>query len=129
MYKYLIAIVSIALMSVGGCMQPGAEGGAGGSPLAFLPFVLIFVLFYFLILRPQQKQTRKKEEMLKSLKRGDNVITAGGIYGKILNIAEDNTVTLEIYKGVSIRIARSGIAGLEGQGKEEPKDKEDKSKK
>ena len=114
-------------MAMGGCMSPGGEGGAGGSPLAFLPFVLIFVLFYFLILRPQQKQTRKKEEMLKSLKRGDNVITAGGMYGKIMNISEDNIVTLEISKGVSIRIARSGIAGLEGQGKEESK--EDKSKK
>ncbi len=127
MYKNVIAIISIALMAMGGCMAPGGEGGAGGSPLAFLPFVLIFVLFYFLILRPQQKQTRKKEEMLKSLKRGDNVITAGGIYGKIMNISEDNIVTLEISKGVSIRIARSGIAGLEGQGKEESK--EDKSKK
>jgi preprotein translocase subunit YajC len=126
-YKNVIAIISIALMVMGGCMAPGGEGGAGGSPLAFLPFVLIFVLFYFLILRPQQKQTRKKEEMLKSLKRGDNVITAGGIYGKIMNISEDNIVTLEISKGVSIRIARSGIAGLEGQGKEESK--EDKSKK
>lgn len=127
MYKNVIVIISIALMTMGGCMAPGGEGGAGGSPLAFLPFVLIFVLFYFLILRPQQKQTRKKEEMLKSLKRGDNVITAGGIYGKIMNISEDDIVTLEISKGVSIRIARTGITGLEGQGKEESK--EDKSKK
>ena len=67
--------------------------------------------------------------MLKSLKRGDNVITAGGIYGRIMNISEDDIVTLEISKGVNIRIARSGIAGPEVQGKEEPKDKEDKSKK
>ncbi|MGH7850669.1 MAG: preprotein translocase subunit YajC [Thermodesulfobacteriota bacterium] len=129
MHKNVIAIISIALMAMGGCMAPGAEGGAGSSPLAFLPFVLIFVLFYFLILRPQQKQSRKKEDMLKSLKRGDNVITAGGIYGRIMNISEDDIVTLEISKGVSVRIARSGITGLEGQAKEEPKDKEDKSKK
>jgi preprotein translocase subunit YajC len=128
-YKNLIAVISIAFLAVGGCQAPGGEGGAGSSPLAFLPFVLIFVLFYFLILRPQQKQGKKKEEMLKSLKRGDNVITAGGIYGRIMNISEDDIVTLEISKGVNIRIARSGIAGLEGQGKEEPKDKEDKSKK
>jgi len=130
-YKNIIAIISIALMAMGGCMAPGGEGGPGGSPLAFLPFVLIFVLFYFLILRPQQKQGKKKDEMLKSLKRGDNVITAGGIYGRIMNISEDDIVTLEISKGVSVRIARTGITGLEGQGKEEPKDKdkEDKSKK
>lgn len=127
MYRNLIVILSLSLLAMGGCPVPGGEGGAGGSPLAFLPFVLIFVLFYFLILRPQQKQSKKKEEMLKSLKRGDNVITAGGIYGRIMNISEDDIVTLEISKGVNIRIARSGIAGPEGPSKEEPK--EDKSKK
>ena len=127
MYKNLIAIISIALMAMGGCQSPGGEGGMGGSPLTFLPFILIFVLFYFLILRPQQKQSKKREELLKSLKRGDNVITSGGIYGKIVNISEDDIVSLEIAKGVNIRIGRSGIAGLEGPVKEEPK--EDKSKK
>ncbi|MFI5324003.1 MAG: preprotein translocase subunit YajC [Thermodesulfobacteriota bacterium] len=127
MYKYLIAIISVALMAMGGCQAPGGEGGAGSSPLAFLPFILIFVLFYFLILRPQQKQSKKRDELLKTLKRGDNVITSGGIYGKIINISEDDIVSLEIAKGVSIRISRSGIAGLEGTVKEEPK--EDKSKK
>ena len=123
MYKSLIAIITIALMAMGGC----APGGAGSSPLAFLPFILIFVLFYFLILRPQQKQSKKREELLKGLKRGDNVVTSGGIYGKILNISEDDIVSLEIAKGVSIRISRSGVSGLEGPVKTEPK--EDKSKK
>ncbi len=112
-------------MTIGGCQAPGGEGGS--SPLAFLPFILIFVLFYFLILRPQQKQGRKRDELLKSLKRGDNVITSGGIYGKILNISEDDVLTLEISKGVSIRISRAGIAGIQGSEKEESK--EDKSKK
>jgi preprotein translocase subunit YajC len=127
-HRNLIAILSLSLLAMGGCPIPGGEGGGGGgSPLAFLPFVLIFVLFYFLILRPQQKQSKKKEEMLKSLKRGDNVITAGGIYGRIMNISEDDIVSLEISKGVNIRIARSGIAGPEGPAKEESK--EDKSKK
>jgi preprotein translocase subunit YajC len=126
-YKNLIAIISIALMAMGGCQAPGSEGGMGSSPLTFLPFILIFVLFYFLILRPQQKQSRKREEILKSLKRGDNVITSSGIYGKIINISEDDIVSLEIAKGVSIRISRSGIAGPEGPAKDEPK--EDKFKK
>lgn len=113
-------------MAIGGCQAPGGEGG-GSSPLTFLPFILIFVLFYFLILRPQQKQGRKKDEMLKSLKRGDNVITSGGIYGKILNISEDDVLTLEISKGVSIRISRPAVAGIQSSEKEESK--EDKSKK
>ena len=95
--------------------MPGGPGGAeaGGGALTFLPFILIFVLFYFLILRPQQKQTKKRNEMLAALKRGDEIITSGGIYGKILNIAEDGAVTLEISKGVNIKISRSAIAGLQ----------------
>ena len=64
--------------------------------------------------------------MLSELKRGDDVITSGGIYGKILNVSEDDVMTLEIAKGVSIQITRSGIAGL--QPSAEAKTKEDKSK-
>ena len=103
--------------------MPGGEGGAeaGGGALTFLPFILIFVLFYFLILRPQQKQTKKRNEMLGALKRGDEVITSGGIYGKILNISEDGKVTLEIAKGVSIHITRSAISGLQPTEKEQEK--------
>lgn len=119
MLKNLVVIIAIALVAAGGC-APGAEGGGGG-PLAFLPFILIFVLFYFLILRPQRMQGKKRDEMLKNLKRGDSVITSGGIYGKILNISEDDVVTLEIAKGVSIRISRSGIAGLQTSEKPESK--------
>ncbi|MGQ0793911.1 MAG: preprotein translocase subunit YajC [Deltaproteobacteria bacterium] len=95
-----------------GCVPPsGAEGG-GGSPLvALAPIVLIFVLFYFLILRPQQKQSKEREEMLKNLKRGDSVITSGGIYGRIINISGD-AMSVEIAKGVTVRIARSGVVGI-----------------
>jgi len=99
--------------------MPGVPGeGGGSSPLTFLPFILIFVLFYFLILRPQQKQTKKRNEMLSTLKRGDEVVTSGGIYGKILNISEDEIVTLEISKGVSIRVSRSAISGFQPTQKE-----------
>ncbi len=100
---------------------PGGTEGGGGSALTFLPFILIFVLFYFLILRPQQKQTKKRNEMLSTLKRGDDVVTSGGIYGKILNISEDEIVTLEISKGVSIRIGRAAISGFQPTQKEEEK--------
>lgn len=97
---------------------PGGAEGAGSGALTFLPFILIFVLFYFLILRPQQKQSKKRNEMLGALKRGDDVITSGGIYGKIQNIDENGLVTLEIAKGVSIRLSRSSIAGLQPTEKE-----------
>ena len=114
---YIIGALSIYL-SVSGCV-PGGEGG-GSSPLAFLPFVLIFVVFYFLILRPQQKQGKERKRMLSELKRGDDIVTSGGIYGKITNVAEDDLITLEIAKGVSIKITRSGIAGVQPSA-EEPK--------
>jgi preprotein translocase subunit YajC len=123
--KKYVAIIALSLMSMGGCQMPAGEGGGGGGALtSFLPFILIFVLFYFLILRPQQKQSRKRADMLKSLKRGDNVITSGGIYGKIVTVADD-VMTIEIAKGVNIRISRSGVAGL--QAAEGSELKEDKS--
>ncbi len=125
-FRNIIATLSIAFLLTG-CPMLGGEGGGGSSPLAFLPFVLIFVLFYFLILRPQQKQGKQRKQMLSELKRGDDIITSGGIYGKILNISEDDVVTHEITKGMSIRISRSAIAGLQPSA-EEPKGKEEKSK-
>lgn len=127
MQKKYIAIITLSLMSMGGCQAPaGGEGGGAGAFAGFLPLILIFVLFYFLILRPQQKQGRKRSEMLKSLKRGDNIITSGGVYGKIVSVADD-VMTIEISKGVNIRIARSGIAGLQPSESAEARDKEDKS--
>ena len=114
--KLFSILITIALFLTACPGMPGVPGGAeggGGGALTFLPFILIFVLFYFLILRPQQKQTKKRNEMLSTLKRGDDVVTSGGIYGKILNISEDDIVTLEISKGVSIRIGRAAISGFQ----------------
>lgn len=117
--KHIIATLGVAFFSIAGCAPSGTEGG--GSPLAFLPFILIFVVFYFLILRPQQKQGKERKKMLSDLKRGDDIITSGGIYGKITNVSEDDIITLEIAKGLSIRISRSGIAGLQPSAAPEPK--------
>jgi len=121
LFSILITIALFLTACPGMPGMPGGGEGGGSSPLTFLPFILIFVLFYFLILRPQQKQTKKRNEMLGTLKRGDDVVTSGGIYGKILNISEDEIVTLEISKGVSIRIGRAAISGLQPTQKEEEK--------
>lgn len=129
--RKIILVLIVSLWLAGCPVLPGGGEGMGGSSItAILPFVLIFVLFYFLILRPQQKQQKSKQDMLKNLKRGDMVLTTGGIYGKILNIVED-VITLEIAKGVSIRVARVGISSLGNPGKdeEEKKGKEEKSEK
>ena len=102
----LLIIFSLFIYS---CAPPGTEE-SGGSPLfAALPFILIFGLFYLLILRPQQKQKRHMDDLLKNLKRGDKVITAGGIHGRIINVEED-VVTVEIAKGINIQVSRSSIS-------------------
>ena len=90
-------------------------GGGGGGPSALAglaPFALLFVLFYFLIIRPQQKRNRKRQDMLKSLKRGDSVITGGGLYATIteMGATENDPVVLEIAKGVTVRATLSSVA-------------------
>lgn len=84
----------------------------GGALTQFLPFVLIFGIFYFLLIRPQQVQRRKLQEMLASLKTGDRVVTSGGIYGTITGF-RDSVVQLQVASQVKIDVARSAITGLQ----------------
>ena len=105
------------------CAPPGTQNGEGGSPLfAALPFILIFGLFYLLILRPQQRQNKQRDQLLKNLKRGDKVITAGGIHGRIIN-AEEEVLTVEIAKGVNVQVSRSSVTGRVDPDKNQVKDK------
>jgi len=89
----------------------GGQGGDMGTLMGFLPMVLIFAVFYFLLIRPQQKKAKDHRALLDNLKKGDAVITQGGIYGKIAAIA-DQEVILEIADKVKVRVARGSIAGL-----------------
>jgi preprotein translocase subunit YajC len=83
---------------------------AGGAALAqFLPLILIFVVFYFLLIRPQQKKAKEHREMLQNLKKGDQVITAGGIIGKIVGVTDD-VLTLEIGENMRIKVSRGFIS-------------------
>ncbi len=92
--------------------QSGAAGqGAQGGFTAFIPLILMFVIFYFLLIRPQQKKTKEHREMISNLKKGDRIITAGGIYGRITGI-DDTTVTLEIADKVRIKMARQNVGAL-----------------
>ncbi|MBI2339547.1 MAG: preprotein translocase subunit YajC [Deltaproteobacteria bacterium] len=79
----------------------------------FLPLILIFVIFYFLIFRPQQKQQKQKQKMINELKRGDEVVTNGGIYGKISDLAE-SFVMLQIANNVTIKLDRSQVNTVRG---------------
>ena len=88
-----------------------AAAPAGMASLAqFVPLILIFVVFYFLLIRPQQKKAKEHQNYLANLKKGDKVITGGGIYGQIAGIT-DNVVTLEIAENVRIKVSRSAIGG------------------
>ena len=87
-----------------------AGGDGGGSFLAsMLPLVLIFVIFYFLLIRPQQKRSRQHKEMLGQLRRGDQVVTAGGILAKVTKVMEGDEVEVELAKGVKVKMVKSTI--------------------
>jgi preprotein translocase subunit YajC len=90
-----------------------ANGQTGSGIAAFLPIILIGLIFYLLILRPQSKQRKQQADSLSQLKKGDKILTRGGIYGKIVSFQgkNDNKVTIDVGSGIKLNIARSYIAG------------------
>jgi preprotein translocase subunit YajC len=87
-----------------------AAGGAGPSLLAQLPFfVAIFAIFYFLLIRPQQKKLKEHNAMVEALRRGDQVITQGGLVGKVTKVRDDGEVEIEIATGVNVRVIKHTI--------------------
>jgi len=96
---------------------------AQGSPLGdtslitqLLPFVLIFVIMYFLILRPQQQRVKAHREMVKNVRRGDTVVTSGGLVGKVTKVIDDDQIEIEIADEVRIRQMRQMIADVRAKG-------------
>jgi preprotein translocase subunit YajC len=83
-----------------------------------LPFALIFVIMYFLILRPQQKRVKEHSELVKNLRRGDTVVTSGGLVGKVTKVVDDEQIEVEIADGVRIRQMRQMVSGV--RAKSEP---------
>lgn len=81
----------------------------------FAPLVLIFVVFYFLLIRPQQKKAKEHQQMVNDVRRGDQVVAAGGIKGKIAKVSDDE-IQLEIAEGVKIRIVKGTIQAVLGKG-------------
>lgn len=88
---------------------PGA--GGPGPVMTLIPFVLIFIIMYFMVIRPQQKKGKDHQEMLNKLKKNDEVMTSGGIYGKVVDLKE-TVVTLEVAPNVRIRVHRPQIAAV-----------------
>jgi len=89
--------------------QPGGQGGS--QFMSFLPIILIFVIFYFLLIRPQQKRSKEHRMLLQNLKVGDNILTSGGIYGRVTGIKDDR-ITVEISDKVRVKVNRGNIAGV-----------------
>ncbi len=93
-----------------GQASPGGNGGQGNALLSFLPFLLIIVIMYFLMIRPQSKKQKEKQRMLEAMKKGDNVVTLGGIHGKVVGFTDDNkTVIVKVDDNVKLKIDKSAV--------------------
>ena len=97
-----------------------ADARPGSGIIDFFPFIIIFVIFYLLLIRPQQKKQRQRDEMLKAVEKGDQVVTSGGLHGKVVGVTDD-TLTLEIaaVKGerVRVKVDRARIDSRQAAGK------------
>ena len=90
------------------------EGGAPGPLMQLVPFVAIFAIFYFLMIAPMRKRQKALQQMIQNLKKGDAVITQGGLYGEVVSL-KDDSVVLKLGENVKVRVARSAISGMQGQ--------------
>ena len=97
--------------------QGTAGAGTGGTLISLVPFVLIFIVFYFLLILPQQRRQKKLRTMLDALKKGDKVVTSGGIWGTVTNLGKD-TVTLQVSDNTKVKIQRDHVARLRGDEEE-----------
>ena len=90
---------------------PGGDA-AGGNPItAFLPLILMFGIFYFLLIRPQQKRSKEHRNLIANLKKGDRIITTGGLHGRVTGL-DEVTLTVEIADKVRVKISRANVAGV-----------------
>ncbi len=93
--------------------QDAPGGSAGAIGMNFVPLLLIFAVFYFLLIRPQQKRLDEQAKMIKALKRGDRVVTGGGIHAKVTKVFEDNeNLMVEIADGVQVKVVRNTVSAL-----------------
>jgi preprotein translocase subunit YajC len=95
---------------------PGSLFGGGEMITQLLPFALIFVIMYFLILRPQQKRVKTHQEMVKNVRRGDTVVTNGGLIGRVAKVVDESEIEIEIADDVRVRQSRGMIAEVRSKG-------------
>jgi len=97
------------LIDIAYAMGGGGEGAAGFG--GFIPIILMFVIFYFLLIRPQQKRQKEHRSMITNLKKGDRIITSGGLHGRITGI-DETTLTVEIADKVRVKVARANVSAM-----------------
>ena len=95
-----------------------AQGAGGGGDffIQILPFLLIFVIMYFLIIRPQRQKAQRHRDMVNNLRRGDTVVTSGGLIGKVAKVVDENEMQIEIAEGVKVRAIRGMVAEVRAKG-------------
>jgi preprotein translocase subunit YajC len=91
-------------------MAPAQPGQSGGGIMSFLPLVLIIVVFYFFMIRPQMKKAKDQKKYIEALKKGDKILTIGGIYGKIVEVREDATLIMEVEDGTKMKISKNAVS-------------------
>jgi preprotein translocase subunit YajC len=94
----------------------GLGGGSGDVILQLVPFLLIFVIMYFLIIRPQQRRVKEHQELVRNVRRGDTVVTTGGIVGKVTKVTDDPEIEVEIADGVRVKLVRTMISEVRTRG-------------
>jgi preprotein translocase subunit YajC len=94
----------------------GGGGDSGGMVLQFMPLILIIVIMYFLVLRPQQQKVKQHQAMVRALRRGDTVITNGGVVAKVTKVVDDDQIEVEIAEGVRVRQMRSMVSEVRAKG-------------
>ncbi|MFW6323714.1 MAG: preprotein translocase subunit YajC [Desulfovibrionales bacterium] len=112
-------------LDVAHAMAPAGQGAeGGGNPIgAFIPLILMFAIFYFLLIRPQQKKAKQHREVLSNLKKGDYILTGGGFYGKISSI-NGEVLTVDLGNDMKVKVNRGFVSGLAEPTAAEKKDKE-----
>jgi preprotein translocase subunit YajC len=96
--------------------QAGSPFGGDSMLVSLLPFILIFIIMYFLILRPQQKRAKAHQEMVRNVRRGDTVVTSGGLIGKVTKVIDDDQIEVEVADAVRVRQMRSMVADVRAKG-------------
>lgn len=96
--------------AMGGMGGANGSGGSGGFA-SFIPLILMFVIFYFLLIRPQQKKTKEHRQMVDNLKTGDRIITSGGLHGRVTGVSE-SALTVEIAEKVRVKVNRASVTAL-----------------